>query len=161
MSIETKHLIELYKTAREEAYHHDTINMQMLAALAVVGSLLLIAISFIFDDNFPLRAQYVAYVKGIILAFFLAVLLFFYQAFRRIEKIFKACDKVSEEIERRLTVDKRTRGTSDFEGLLVGLELRRTEDGKWYAKNRFKVYIGVGLVALIALALLLFVFINV
>jgi cytochrome c biogenesis protein CcdA len=133
----------------------------MLAALAVVGSLLLIAISFIFDDNFPLHAQYVPYVKGIILAFFLAVLLFFYQAFRRIEKIFKACDKVSEEIERRLTVDKRTRGTSDFEGLLVGLELRRTEDGKWYTKNRFKVYIGVGLVALIALVLLLFVFINV
>ena len=145
MSIEKSHLIELYKTTLEEARHHDTINMQIFMALGIVFSLFLVAISFIFS----------------ILVLFGATEGFFGFVFYRYKKYFEACAKVSKEIEGSLTVDKRTRGTSEFDGLLIGPKLREIVDKSrclnCYSKHRLEVYIGAGVVALLVLGLLLFV----
>ena len=163
MSIEKSHLIELYKTTLEEARHHDTINMQIFMALGIVFSLFLVAISFIFSRDFPLRQECVYWfsVRAGILVLFGAAEGFFGFVFYRYKKYFEACAKVSKEIEGSLTVDKRTRGTSEFDGLLIGPKLREIDDKSrclnWYSKHRLKVYIGAGVVALLVLGLLLFV----
>lgn len=153
MAMDRKELIELYKTTLEEARHHDTINMQIFVALGVVISLFLAAIGLFFAKDFPLR--YVCCAKAGILVLFLAVEVFFYSAFYRINKKFKACDEVREKIETELL-----KGTPELNSLLIGLELSKMDDNNCYARHRFTIYIVAGLVALITLGLLLFVFIR-
>jgi hypothetical protein len=84
----------------------------------------------------------------------------FYQAFYRIDKYFKACEKVSENIKEKLMAIKGSDGESEFEGLLVGIELKKTLGTNWYSRWRLKIYGLVSIVGLIALILLVFVVIQ-
>jgi len=157
--MDRKELIELYKTTLEELRHHDTINHQILAALAVVFSLFVAAISFLFAKDFPLR--YICCAKVGILVFFLVAELFFgFAVWRRLKQL-KVCEEVRKNIEERLTVDKGTEGTSEFDGLLIGAELRKLdEQWKWYREHRLIFYGVVALILWVALGILLFVFIK-
>jgi hypothetical protein len=63
IALDNKELIKLYKTTLEESRHHDTVNLQILAAVIVVAALFLAAIGYLFNKDFPLLQQYAIIVK--------------------------------------------------------------------------------------------------
>lgn len=152
---EKNSLIELYKIAREESFHWDTVNMHIYSAMGVIASLLLVAISFLFAKDFPLSRSFIPFAKVGILLFFLAFLLFSGQAINRTQNAYKVSGEVIGKIVKKLGEDKE---------LLIAPKL-----GGWQAKNKWEkfysngklwLYIVFGLLVWIGLGLFLFLGID-
>ena len=148
-------LIELYKVTSEENRHWNGINMQMWMALGVVTSLLLLVVSFIFTEDFQLREPclFVTLLKTGLVCLFAAVLTVFWFIFRRIDRVFKKCDKVCKNIEKRL------QRSEDFCGLLFTVAFR-PDKVPCYANHRLSVYAAVAIVAIVCFGFFLFFFIE-
>jgi hypothetical protein len=154
MSNSWSELIELYKTILEELRHHDTINHQIWAASAVVFSVFVAAIGFLFSRDFHL--QYVLGVKiGILLSFTVIEAVFGFAYWRRLKQL-EACKKVRDNIEDKLKLE--------FTGSLIGSKLKVLEEKykcwEWYIKLRVWLYSLAAILFLAGLAFLLFRAIN-
>ena len=115
--------LELHRAAREEVYHHSSVNMQMYAAWIVILSIFVLAIGTLFGSNGAVRDECSRWVKGGIILAHVAINLYFYQAFARIDSVFRAAEIVRERIEQRLLSDAQP---SRFEGLKTVLLEART-----------------------------------
>lgn len=162
MTIDRKELIELYKLTLEQGRHHNTMRMQMFMAAGVVSTLLLAAIGYFFNKDFPLSQQYVGWVKAGILVFFAVMECFFLRAFCRNSGCFTVCNCVSKNIEEKIKDGKKTIGKSEFEGLLIDNKLRelgkKCEVCKCY--REVGLYFEAAILFLAGLAFLLFCAIN-
>jgi len=146
-------LLELYKTTLEEIRHHDTINMQIMAALGVVITLFVNAIGLFFSRDFPLR--HILFAKIGFLALFALILALFYFSFRRIEGYFQASQKVMDKIKEELKKNKNERQKGITEDMLIKVD---SQDD--YSRNRFCIYIILAISFMFLLAFFLFVFIK-
>lgn len=160
MSIDRSTLIQLYKTTLEELRHHDRVYWQALLGFAIISSVFLAAISFLLGEDSPVRQEYLLTVKRGIFSLVIPLTLLFVLAISRINIRLKVSLGVIRRIESRLRAVENTGQGSELDGLLVREELDKSKFDNWFAKYRFFFYIPLGLLVLVALGLLIFVFMN-
>lgn len=144
-------LIELYRAARSELHHHETVYIQVCVGMAIVLTFFVSAIALLFGQR-KLDPDYILWTKGgVLLLAMLVCAIFFFQIHRSDGRI-QACRSVTEQIESRLS-----EGTSEFNRLLVGGVVDKSRsDTCWLARNKFWIYVGTIVLALAALGCFLF-----
>jgi len=159
MDSRSDHLIELYKTAREEFHQQERTYVQAFIGLGILIPVFIGAISLLFGKDTPLDLVYITPVKIGIFLFVIIVAAFFLIITLRINGRFKVCKKTCHSIEKQLYEEENTEECSKLKGLLIGEELEEGKADNWFGRYRFWFYIPLGLAALVAMGLFLFMFI--
>ena len=157
-------LLELYKTTLEEAQHRDRLYTQTWMAVAITGSVLVAALSFVFRQPLVISKWWVALPIALGLIFGV----FFTNSIFRLVKEGDICRGIAREIEDALLTRKEQSGTERLICLLVRQKIdnikqkTKCEYVKWVWRGQGWrwVYPGIVLVAWIAFCFFLCICIN-
>ncbi len=146
-------LLEIYQASLADLRHHDSIYWQAFLAIGVVVPIFIGVVSLLFSSESIVNQDYNTGVKiGILLAAILSIALSAITILRLNSRI-RTCKKTLRTIE-----DNLIELDSNFSKVLVSKGLYGKENfDNLYNKIRLPLYLFMGIMAAVAIVLLLFV----